>query len=91
VRTPKGLTRTDLTVAAVTAVVLAGTALHYGVPVWLLPLGAAPLLAGLLVVWLAGYRDTTYARTRRDIDAATFEATEAKRADRAAHRRAGDR
>jgi hypothetical protein len=82
--TPTSLTRIDLTVTGVTGAVLAGVALRYGVPTWLLPLGAAPLLTVLLVVWLAGYHDSTYARTRRDIDAAIFDATEAAHANRPA-------
>jgi hypothetical protein len=55
---PTGLTRVDLAVAGTAGAVLAGTALHYGVPVWLLPLGALPALTVQIIWWLAGYRDT---------------------------------
>jgi hypothetical protein len=79
-------TRVDLAVTAIAAAALAGTALHYGVPVWLLPFGAAPALLALLVCWLAGYRDSTYARTRRAVDAARWEAVEQQAADWAAAR-----
>jgi hypothetical protein len=84
--TQTGHSRVDLAVTAVAGTALAGTALHYGVPIWLLPLGAAPGLLALLVWWLAGYRDTTYARTRRAVDAAAWEAVEQDVADRAASR-----
>jgi hypothetical protein len=81
-----GHNRVDLAVTAMAAATLAGTALRYGVPVWLLLVGTAPGLLALLVWWLAGYRDNTYARTRRAVDAATWEAIEYQAADWAAGR-----
>jgi hypothetical protein len=78
-----GFTRVDLAVTSVAAAALAATALHYGIPIWLLPLSTTPALMALLVWSLAGYRATTYARTRRAIDAA-WEAIEHEAADWAA-------
>jgi hypothetical protein len=40
----------------------------------------------LLVWWLAGYRDSTYARTRRAVDAVAWQAVEQQAADWAARR-----
>jgi hypothetical protein len=85
----RGLNRMDLAVTVIAGAALAATALHYGVPIWLLPLGAAPALLALLVWWLAGYRDSTYARTRRAVDAAAWEAVEQYAAGWAARRGGG--
>jgi hypothetical protein len=82
--TRTGQTRVDLAVAGIAAAVLAATALRYGVPVWLLPLGAAPALLSLLIWWLAGYRDRSYAQTRRAVDAARWETVEQQAAEWAA-------
>jgi len=80
-RTQTGQNRVDLAVSAIAGTALTATALHYGVPVWLLLVGTAPGLLALLVSWLAGYRDTTYARSRRAVDTAAWEAVEQGVAD----------
>lgn len=43
--------------AAVTA-----TAVHYGIPLWLLPIGACPALVPFLAGWLVNQHATNYAR-----------------------------
>lgn len=78
-----GLTRTDLTVAGLSGATLAAVALHFGVPAWLLPFGAAPPLTLQTAVWLAAHRDGRYAEAQRAADAARFAAEEAAHIARA--------
>jgi hypothetical protein len=59
-----------LLTVVLTVVVVAALLVHYGLPLWLLPLGAGPAGSFGLASWLVHRHATTFAAGQRATDAA---------------------